>query len=186
MTSVLSLDDARAALRLPPNDDSPDSDLETVYIPAVDTIIESLSGPQVPVVGRTLTVNGGMASILLPCAVTAVTEVTENGAVLVQDRDYRVNATSGIVTRGNAQFVWVFWPGVLNVSITYNAGPTSPPANVTLAARIILAALYRPEQGVHPDFGGADDDTVMTPAGYAIPRRAVELLRPTPAMPGFA
>lgn len=187
MVNVLTLPEARRALRLPDADTAPNDDLTGTYMPAVDVIIESLSGPQIPVVGRTLTVDGGRSSILLPSAVTDVTTLTENGTLLTEETDYVTNLTSGIVTRGNRQFQWVFWPGVLNIVITYNAGPATPPANVKLAARIILAHLWQSDVGPSADFGNpADEDVLMTPAGFAIPRRAVELLRPTPAMPGFA
>jgi hypothetical protein len=188
--NVLTIDDARAAIRAPSADTTMNDDLTTTYIPAVDTIVESLSGPQIPVTGRTLTVDGGGTAILLPVAGpnVVITSVSEGGTNLNLGTDYTVNSLAGIVSRGTVYRPYIFLPGYQNIVITYNAGPATPPANVKLAARIILAHLWQSDQqGARADFGSSvDDDVLMTPAGFAIPRRAIELLRPTPAMPGFA
>jgi hypothetical protein len=185
--NVLSIDDARAAIRAPSADASMNDDLTGTYIPAVDTIIESLSGPQVGSTGRTLTVDGGHTAILLPVGNATVTSLSESGTTLSLNSDYTVNSLAGIVSRGSVYQPYVFLPGYQNVVVTYNAGPSTAPANVKLAARVILAHLWQSDIGPTQDFGSpADSDVLMTPAGFAIPRRAVELLRPTPAMPGFA
>ena len=63
------------------------------------------------------------------------------------------------------------------------------PANIKLAARLILAHLWQSDQqGFRPEFGSPDESSEQTPAGFAIPRRAYALLEPYAAssLLGFA
>lgn len=186
MVDILTLADARAALRLPATDTSNDADLTATYLPAVTSIVEDLAGPQLTQT-KTWTTDGGRTTILLPTAVQSVTSVTETGVVLVAGVDYTTNLKAGIITRGSTQTPYVFLPGQQNIVITYVAGTGTIPANVKLAARIILRHLWQvDQQGFRPQFGAPDADTVQIPSGYAIPRRAFELLRPSQNVPGFA
>lgn len=185
MADILTLPDARAALRLPTADTSNDADLTATYIPAVTLIVEDVAGPQTNRTGLTWTADGGTSAILLPSAVTSVTSVVESGVTLSAS-DYVVDLNSGIVHRGSTSAPQEFLYGRQNIVITYEAAITAP-ANVKLAARIILAHLFQADQqGARPDFGSNDVEIVTTPSGFAIPRRAAELLRATPNMPGFA
>lgn len=191
MADILDLPAARAALRLPAVDTTPNTDLTDTYIPAVTVIVEDMVGPVMTRTGSTWIADGGHSYVLLPSNCTAVTQVTETGVILVANVDYTVNLIAGIVTRGSVQQPYIFLPGQQNIVITYNAGTAAAsievPANVKLAARIILAHLWQADQqGPRPEFGTNEVEVVTTPSGYAIPRRAYELLRPTPNVPGFA
>lgn len=192
MADILALPDARAALRLAATDTSNDADLTATYIPAVKVIVEDEAGPIMAASGRTFTADGGQANILLPTAVTSVASVTENGVTLTTGTDYTVSLKAGCITRGSStQTGATFADGTKNIVVTYAAGAAATssdvPANVKLAARMILAQLWQADQqGYRPTFGAPDTDTVMTPSGFAIPRRAAALLRPTPNLPGFA
>lgn len=186
MADILSLSDARSALGLPTADTSNDADLSATYIPAVTVIVEDVAGPQTTHTGSTWTADGGVGAILLPSVVTSVTSVVESGATLVAGDDYTVDLNSGIVYRGSTSAPTLFVFGRQNVVITYSAAVTAA-GNVKLAARIILAHLWQADQqGARPDFGTNDVEIVVTPSGYAIPRRAAELLRASPNVPGFA
>lgn len=187
MADILDLAGARKALRLPAADTADDGDLTETYIPAVTQIVESLAGPQTSTVGRTWTADGGTASILLPSAVTAVSQVIESGLTLTADSDYIVDLDAGVVSRGSTLVPSTFQSGNQNVVITYDTDVTAT-KNVVLAARIILRHIWQADnQGQRPDFGEQDDDVVMTPTGYLIPKRAYELLLgPTDDVPGFA
>ncbi len=190
MADILDLPGARAAIRVQATDTSHDSDLTATYIPATTVIVEDQVGPVMTRTGLTYTRDGGRSTISLPSATTGVTQVTETGTVLVANQDYTVNLASGIVTRGSVQQPYIFLPGQQNIVVTYNVGyaaaPANVKANVVLAARIILAHLWQSDQqGYRPQFGAPDNDVVMTPSGFAIPRRAASLLRPTPNLPGF-
>lgn len=191
MADILDLPAARSALRLADSDTSNDADLTSYYIPATTAVVEDVVGPVMTKTGLTATRDGGRSYVLLPSSTTAVTQVTERGTVLVANVDYTVNLASGIVTRGSVAQPYIFLPGQQNVVVTYNAGTAATTAdvaaNVKLAARIILAHLWQADQqGYRPTFGAADTDLVPTPGGYAIPRRAAELLSANPNVPGFA
>lgn len=187
MADILTLADARAALRLAASDTSNDTDLSNTYIPAVTPMVEDLTGPILTQTGLTWTVDGGRTYVTLPSKVTAVTQVTETGVTLVANVDYTVNLRAGVITRGSVQQPYIFLPGQQNIVVTYNVGTGVIPPNVKLAARIILVQLFRADQtGARPQFGQPDNDTVTTPSGFAIPKRAFELLQPTQDVPGFA
>jgi hypothetical protein len=185
VADILDLAAARAALRLPAADTSPNADLTATYIPAVTAIVEDIAGPQTNYTGLTWIADGGSSTIMLPTAVTAVTEVVESDQTLTSN-DYVVDMDTGILTRGSTLAPSVWAPGVQNVEVTYNAVVTAR-KNVVLAARIILAHLYQSDQqGARPEFGSNEVEVVQTPSGFAIPRRAYELLKPDPDVPGFA
>lgn len=186
MADILTLPDARKALGVPAGDTSDDADLTATYIPAVTVIVEDVAGPQTSHVGETWTADGGVRSILLPTAATAITSVVEDGVTLTPVTDYTVDLVAGIVHRGSQLVPLLFFNGVQNVTITYDA-VVAAPKNVVLAARIILAHLFQSDQqGARPEFGTNEVEVVQTPSGFAIPRRAYELLKPTPNVPGFA
>jgi hypothetical protein len=76
---------------------------------------------------------------------------------------------------------------VVNYTVGYASGPSAVRADHKLAARIILKQLWQADQqGNRPAFGTPDTDTVQIASGFAIPRRAWELLRPSAVIPGFA
>lgn len=187
MVDILTLSDARAALRLAATDTTNDADLQATYIPAVTPMVEDLAGPIVQRTGVVRTFDGGKPSIALPSAVTAVTAVTESGVTLTSGTDYVADLASGVLFRGSATTPGSWADGVQNVTVTYDAGTGVVPPNVLLAARIILRQLWQADQqGARPQFGSPETDTVTTPSGFAIPKRAFELLQPTQDVPGFA
>lgn len=191
MADILTLVDARKALRLGAADTSNDDDLTATYVPAVTAVVEDLCGPVMRASGRVATFNGGRASVLLPSACKSVESVTEDGVALLPDVDFTVNPVAGIVYRGATPCAGVFAYGLQNVVVTYTAGAYATsvdvPAHIKLAARIILRQMWQSDQqGYRPAFGAPDTDTVTTPSGFAVPKRAVELLRPNPNVPGIA
>jgi hypothetical protein len=192
VADVLTLSDARAALRLPSSDTSRDGDITGTYIPAVTTICESIAGPIMTATGRTKTYNGGAPALLLPSAVTAVTSLTQSGQTLTPGSDYTVDLAAGLVYSGIFPIWTIFIPGYQTLTVTYNVGYAATPDAVTaahkLGARIILAHLWQADQqGARPQFGQPDSSVIQTPVGYLVPKRAYELLRPTAAeIPGFA
>ncbi|TCJ23024.1 hypothetical protein [Nocardioides jejuensis] len=189
MADILTLDDARKALRLAVADTSNDTDLTETYIPAVTPIVEDVVGPVMSRTGLTFTTDGGVVSIDLPTAFTAITSVTESGSALTEGTDFVADPKSGLVHRGSAAGRFLFAAGVRNVTVTYTVGYAAAAANVLanhrLAARIILRQMWQADQqGARPGLGSTDTET--TPSGFLIPRRAAELLRSTPNLPGFA
>lgn len=197
MADILTIADARKALRLAATDASNDTDLTNVYVPAVTTVCEDIAGP-IMAVSRTYTVDGGKSAVALPSVVqnaASVTAVTEFGATLTAGSDYVVDARAGLIYRGTIRSQYVFLPGYQNVSVTYTAGYAATTTDVTaahkLAARIILRHLWQADQqgtGAGRQIGGVavDMETVTTLSGFLVPKRAYELLRPTSKVPGFA
>ena len=181
MAEILTLAEARSAIRLPANDTSKDADLTDTYIPATTAVIEDLIGPVMQAT-RTYVTDGGWGALMLPALnVVSITSVEDTGATLVAGTDYVTDLSAGIIYRGSTAAPLAFDYGRQSVTVTYVAGPyTDPalvPANIKLAARIILAHLWQADQqGYRPDFGGPDNAVVMSASGYAVPRRAVELL----------
>lgn len=188
MADILTLPDARKALRLPAADTSNDADLTATYIPAVTAAVEDMVGPQTTHNAQVWTADGGTEAILLPTRATAITSVVEDGVTLTANADYFYDAMSGAVVRGTTLGPFRFASGRQNVVITYNSVVTAT-ANVVLAARIILANLWQSDQqGARPNFGSNEVEVVTTPSGFAIPRRAYELLKAAANddLPGFA
>lgn len=194
MADILTLADARAALRLAAADTSNDADLSATYIPATTSVCESVAGP-IMTASMSRVYNGGAPSLLLPSAATAVTSVTQLGTTLSPASDYTVDLVAGIIYCGTFPIWAIFIPGLQTLTVNYTVGYAAAPANVRadhkLAARIILRHLWQADQqgtGAGRSVGGAspDLDVVGTPTGYLIPRRAAELLRPSAKIPGFA
>lgn len=191
VTDLLTLDEARSAVRLPSGVDAHDSDLIDQYVPAVTTIVEDITGP---VVARTVThtAAGGSGAVLLGHPPVSVTSVAVDGGALVEGSGFVADLAAGIVYAGSSSSRATFAGGVGSVVVTYVAGgaadTASVPAAVKLGAGIILAHLWQASrQGFRPDFGTPDDSTETTPSGFAVPRRAYALLEPyAPTAAGFA
>lgn len=185
---LISLDAGRKALRKSAGDTIDDEELRD-YIAAVTPVVEDLTGPLLAAT-RTYTTSGGGQSILLPALPSAVISVTESGALLTPNAQYTVNLSSGVVTRGTQYWPYVFLPGVNNVAIVYAVGGSAIQPNHRIAARIILKQMWDADQtGYRPGYNAtaaSDQSMMQTPAGFLVPKRAYELLRPTPGAPGFA
>jgi hypothetical protein len=184
---IFSLAEARAQLKTSAGNTIGDEELR-LYLGSVTAIVEDIVGPQT-LVTRTYTTNGGGPTILLHHPPVTIVSVTENGMALTQGSDYVVDYAAGIIYRGTLRGGYIFMPGNDNVVIVYTTGTTTSPLNVRKAAGIILAHLWQADQqGYRPQFGAPDDDVTTTPTGFAIPRRAAELLAPSQMdnMPGFA
>lgn len=120
---------------------------------------------------------------------TPAISLTTVAAVLTGGTSYTVadldlNGSTGIVRRKDGGRM------VGPLRITYTAGRAVIPANITAAARIILAHLWQTQRGGsnRPQVGGGDY-AVTEPIpgfGYAIPNRALQLLEPHRLPPGVA
>lgn len=186
---ILSLADAKTHLNI--SSTTHDEELRG-WLEAVTGVIEQFVGP---VVRRTvvedhdyLPVYGARMLVLRSTPVIALTSAL---AVLDGGTDYAVadldvDGRTGIVRRLDG--------GALSgpLRVTYVAGRPVIPANITSAAKIILAHLWRTQYGgsrALPAVGGGDDYAVTEPIpgfGYAIPNRALQLLEPQRLPPGVA
>ncbi|MEV4093792.1 hypothetical protein [Streptosporangium saharense] len=115
---------------------------------------------------------GGYALALQHTPVLAVTSITGvRPGVLDQAVDQLADAqVSGVVQRLDGG--WISGP----VRVTYTAGRTEVAANVRLAALIIIGHLWETQRGTVAPRLGAEDEVWDPRAGFAVPRRALELL----------
>jgi hypothetical protein len=185
---VLTLAQARAATGIESTDTSFDTDLQQ-YVTSVSRKMDGLIGP---VVQRTITgelLDGG-SNYVIPAyrpvaSFTTVTEYQGTTAVTLTAETpgvapanaYLWDARLGRLRRRESGTDACWYLQRSTVSLTYVAGWYANTAavdpQVVTAAQIILAHLWRAEKGSgNATFG----DDVVFPSGFAIPRRAVEML----------
>lgn len=175
---IISLEDARGELDHITN--LKDDELR-LYIAAATPVVEEIAGK---VLATTLveTHDGGRKAVLLNERATAITSVTVDG---VATTDYTPDLAAGIVYAGGSSSPSTFTYGRQNVVVTYTAGSSTVDPNVVAAARVIVAHMYSVgQQGRRR----AQSEEIILGSGFAVPRRAVELLRTRAAyrMPGMA
>lgn len=186
---ILSLSDARRHLQIPVADTSADEQMRG-WLESVTELVESLCGP---VVRRTVVEDHalyGRGVTELALRRTPVLSITSAVGVLTGDPSYEAAALcvdgTGILRRLDGGRL----SGLLRV--TYVAGRTVVPANLSSAARIILQHLWRTQYGASralSGLGGGEDFAVTEPVagfGYAIPNRALQLMEPHRLPPGVA
>lgn len=178
---IISLADAKAELNHVT--DINDDELR-LYIAATTPIIEELAG-RVLVATVTETFDGGRRAVLLSERASAITSVTVDGTALAPSA-YTADLASGIVYAGGSSTPSTFSWGRQNVVVVYTVGAAAIDPNVVQAARVITAHMYKVGQQRKGKNAQADD--IVIASGYAVPKRALELLRSRSSyrMPGMA
>lgn len=187
MSDIVTLTETKLYLNIPTGDTTQDTELGG-FISAATPVVEDLVGPVVP---RQFDewYDGGQSWIFLrhiPIAdatvdVTAVTEFSgSTGVVLTEVNE---PAPSGASYRYNDGMIYRigcrFSAGFANIHVVYTAGRNPTPANIKQGALEIIRHNYQlSQQGGRPAFGGAADDVIFTPSGFAVPTRAYEWLAP--------
>jgi len=165
------LEAAKRQLNISQDDTSLDDELQ-LYVDAVGAAVEKARGETID--RRTIVaeeVAARRSSFLLASVpiVSITSTVSVDGSQVWDPSDLRVDASSGMVTVASG-------PAVSGaVLVTYTAGYDPVPAHYQLAALIILQHLWETQRGVMGVSLGGDGEPVMMP-GFAIPRRALELL----------
>lgn len=186
---IVSLNETKAALRL--NDSTYDG-LLTAWITAVSLRLDDLCRP---IVVRTLTDelhDGGdrwIAPVYTPISsVTSLAEYDTAGtATTLTAEDYDTKPADAYLLDGRtirrraSGADAYFASGRRNVRLTYVAGRYATTATVSeqfkRAALICLAHMWRAEQGTgNPTYGLEGGELVSFGPGWAIPRRAADLL----------
>ncbi|MGQ4513692.1 hypothetical protein [Streptomyces sp. DW26H14] len=178
--AIVGPEQAKTQLGIALDNDAYDAELQT-YLGAASIAVEKACGEAVDphTVVDTLVLPGGSRSFLLTTtpviAVTALSAVDGGKSWSVDDLS--IDGPSGLVTV-------VSGPAVSGtVRAAYTAGMDPIPDNYTLATLIILQHLWETRRGsMGVQMGGTDD--YMPGPGWAIPRRALELLGLS--MPGVA
>lgn len=172
MTLVATLDELKAQLNYT-GSNSNDTEL-TMYLTAASEYVESVVGPlAVATFTETAQLQTGFLA-LRKRPVVAITSITPQlSATSLDATNYELDSAAngvrflyGVATNWSAGWF----------TVVYTAGLASIPTRVKLAGLIIAAHLWRTQNG-----GGGlpfpgEDETVPTGFGFAIPRRAEELL----------
>ncbi|GGU90971.1 hypothetical protein GCM10010275_29970 [Streptomyces litmocidini] len=174
---LLTLDEAKSILALPAGTQYDDE--LTVYIEALTEVIEGFVGPiearevveQADARGQTL------ALLQVPAlSLTSFSPVLSGGSA-VDVAGLHLDGASGAVGRLDGA-AWTGGPW----TVTYQAGRTTVPASLTVAARLLLQHWWRTRYGAaRGNPGGGEDYDVNEPVpgyGYAIPNRVLQLLEP--------
>lgn len=170
-TEFITLTEVKAHLNITATRD----DVELVLIKgAAQEQVEAIIGP---VLHRTVTevarVRYGSA-ILSVTPILSVTQATSGGLAF----DSTVGLKSGVLdSRLHA---------TADVSVTYVAGRSVASDSMRLAALIIADHLWKTQRGGGPSSLDEVGDLVETPIGFAIPRRASDLLRREAIVSGIA
>ena len=198
MSMLISVDEAKAALNWTTTSSADDDEL-TFYIEAVTPIIEDIVGSCVPTTYTETYDGGGPQITLLHKPVLSVTTVKESygaayytlteqdpfGGAGYSSFGFTVDYRTGVMTRRASGSAVSFVDGTRNVQVTYQAGRLVIPFNIVMAAREELRFLWQNgQQATWPGTFTADD-AVFTPAGYAVPRRVVELCAAERRLPGI-
>lgn len=173
---VLSLADLKTQLGISATDTSRDGELALYAATAVQVIEDLIGGPFLnrTVVETVYPSDAGRALVLSTQGLISVQGITDmqSGAALSV-----AALTVDPVARVIRQKSWIpfYWTGPFLVTCTAGQGTAVPPV-VNLAARIIGQHLWVTRSGpaTRPGLGG--EDIVITSAGYAVPRRAAQLL----------
>lgn len=180
-----TLPDLKQHLNIPSAVTDDDDELETV----LDAALEVVAGIVGPLEAETVTeIHRGVNSPLLvlrrmPAAelssISARYSSTDTTALSLSD--YELDSDTGIVRLVNGSGFYGTYV------VEYTTGRTDLPASVRLAVLIVAAHLWETQRrpgftsATPAGFGGSDgvpDASIQTGFGYAIPARAMELLRP--------
>ncbi|MFD9943200.1 hypothetical protein ACFWYW_14595 [Nonomuraea sp. NPDC059023] len=171
---IISLTDAKNHLKIPLTDTTHDADISE-WIRASAVIIEHHVGAALPT-ARTEQLRGGTRHLLLAHRpVLQIDSVTLPGGGTLPPAGYELDAEAGVLTRmaGAHESHWEHG----HITISYTAGRREILAHIRLAARIIVAHQWETRRGRMGGARAAGADEVWDPRmGYAIPRRALELL----------
>lgn len=180
MAPPVDLVDLKLHLQIDPGNLDNDTEM-TGHLEAATTALEGLVGPMVPrtVVTRRRAAGGAIVVPVRPVLdVTSVAGVAWDGTI-----DQDVTAldwdTNGIIRGGHTCLPRGRY------TVTYTAGRDPVPENMRLAVLIVAAHLWETQRnrgarrGVLGDFdsGNPSQDAILVTRGFALPRRALELLQ---------
>jgi hypothetical protein len=181
---LISLAAAKRHLNIPSSDISNDVEILD-WLAGITPVVEDIVGVCTPrVVVDHLAGNGRDGADVIQLKRTPVLSVVSMTPSFTYGRTYAASeftvTSEGRLTLNNG---WRFWAGPWTV--TYVAGRTPLPANVIQAVKLILAHLWVTQRGAaaSPYLGG-DDVSVVPGFGWAIPNRALDLLKPNNTGPG--
>lgn len=172
---IISVDDARQALNLPPNTAPDTIDELRLYIAAATPIIEDIVGP---VINNTYTqtIPKGWVYGALYNKAASITSVKYADTTDVPASLYTVNLGASLVSLSASLSQ--------DVIVTYASGAVSVPPNVRLATRVLVKHMWQVDKQdlrnrTNPEMG-------WTQSGFAVPKRVLEMCQPATRKVGFA
>jgi hypothetical protein len=121
----------------------------------------------------TETHDGGGKVLLRTYPVISLTTVTDNGITLTASQ-YRER--DGVVTRKSGTSATNFTTGLDGVSVTYQAGRTSVPADLRQAVLEQVRHMWETQRGQQR--GRRDGETFVAGQGYTFSNRVLQLIGP--------
>jgi hypothetical protein len=163
-TLVASLEEFKAHLNR--TDVADDAELRTHLAAATEWVESELGGP-IGVTTYTETHYAGDTLIPRKTPLVSVTSITPYQGSALSTAAYRADTNLGAV--------FLRYAAGYEYTLVYRAGWTVLPERVKLAGLIVAAHLWETQNG----FGGRRnaDDLAATGLGFAVPRRALELLK---------
>lgn len=177
-----TVDDLKAHINLPLDDTSQDDELEVILDAAVE-VVAGIVGPlEVGTVTETHRDVNSAVLLLRRLPVGALSAVSSSSLGVATEltlADYEVDTAAGTVYAvDGSRFYGTF-------VVEYETGTATLPASVRLAILIVAAHLFETQRvpmqsgEVAPiGFSGGIDAVSPVSRGYALPNRAIELLRP--------
>jgi hypothetical protein len=177
---IVSLADARAQLNMGASEIADDDELRG-FIAAATGAVERALGRVV--VRRTIVERhqiGRASEVLLrEVPVLSLTSAaTADGSTTWNTANLRVDGETGLLKVTSGELL------AGDVDFTYQAGEVVIPDDYRLAALIIIEHLWETQRGTMGVQLGGDSEAYTPGRGFAIPRRALELL--DPPLPGVA
>lgn len=180
---IVPLEDIKQQLNIATT--TTDSELRD-YITAASAVVDLMCGPVIP---RTVTETlgrpylGTWALVVSQAPIISVTSIVSQlvGGQTYAPADLLLNTDAGIIQILAGGYFY----GTLTV--TYVAGRALVPPALNMAARIIVQHMWETQRGPTSRPGLSGDDTSVIPGlGYAVPNRALELLKTCPRVPAMA
>lgn len=149
---------------------TPDDELQ-LWVDAATSAVEKARGEIVNLREFTVEVDvvGGVAVLPHIPVVSLTSAESVDGSIVWDVSGLRVAASGAVSVRSGP-------PLRGTVAIAWTAGMASPDANFTIAGLIILQHLWETRRGTMGPRHGGDDEVYVPQLGYAVPRRATELL----------
>ena len=178
--AVLSLQDAKTTVNINPATTVYDAELQSM-IDTVTASLETITGG--PAFNRTVTeyayLSGDLRVLTVRqrpvVSVTSITDISAGTPMSIVDID--VDPVAGIIRRKLDLPFWSFLS--TRYQIVYTAGwGTAIPAAFNVAARLIVNHLWRTARGPGLAPIPNEDMTFLPGMSYAIPNRALEVMRP--------
>ncbi len=178
--ALLTLPETRTLLNISGN--SRDSEILD-DIEAAEAVVVHFCGPVDEQAVTDVVDLTGTALVLSTTPVLELTSVTGDLSGVMTLSRFRVKESSGVI-RPKAGYAWPLCEDTFTV--VYTAGRSEPDKLLKQAVRVIVKHLWQMRLGSGRRGSGDGDTTMIPELGYAVPNRAIELMKPRMKGPASA